>query len=77
MTDTRCSCASKATVPGSCGTWVGGAGGAACRDMGAVLFFPLGERTEGVATQVAEAKGMCVQYGVRIHYLAYALVANS
>ena len=49
---------------------------AACRDMGPKLFFPAGERTEEAAKQVAEAKGVCGQCGVRLHCLTYALVAN-
>lgn len=49
---------------------------AACRDMGPELFFPAGERTEEAAKQVAEAKSVCAQCGVRLHCLTYALVAN-
>jgi WhiB family redox-sensing transcriptional regulator len=49
---------------------------AACRDMGPELFFPAGERTEEAANQVAEAKEVCGQCGVRLHCLTYALVAN-
>ncbi|WP_276968698.1 WhiB family transcriptional regulator, partial [Metallibacterium scheffleri] len=50
---------------------------AACRDMGPELFFPAGERTEEAANQVAEAKSVCAQCGVRLHCLTYALVANA
>ena len=49
---------------------------AACRDMGPELFLPAGERTENAANQVAEAKGVCAQCGVRLHCLTDALVAN-
>ena len=44
--------------------------------MGLELFLPAGERTENAANQVAEAKGVCAQCGVRLHCLTDALVAN-
>ncbi|MGH9082075.1 MAG: WhiB family transcriptional regulator [Acidimicrobiales bacterium] len=49
---------------------------AACHGIGPDLFFPLGERAEDAARQVAEARSICAECSVRLHCLTYALVAN-
>jgi len=49
---------------------------AACREMGPELFFPVGERDADAVAQAAEAKQVCARCDVRLHCLAYSLVAN-
>jgi len=44
--------------------------------MGPELFFPAGERDEDAVAQTAAAKQVCARCEVRLHCLAYALVAN-
>jgi WhiB family redox-sensing transcriptional regulator len=49
---------------------------AACRQMGAQLFFPVGERDEAAVAQTAAAKQVCARCRVRLHCLAYALATS-